>query len=60
VPLINWSGKSLPQVNILIRDLPKVQRIRSVERGELTYTQTPAGLRLSLPLDIADILLIDR
>jgi hypothetical protein len=60
VPLINWSGKSLSQVNVLIRDLGQVQRVRSVERGELQYTQTPGGLRISLPLDVADILLIDR
>ncbi|MCX8139779.1 MAG: hypothetical protein N3E46_08855 [Gemmataceae bacterium] len=60
IPLINWSGRPIPQLNVLIRDLPQVRRIRSVERGELQYTQTPEGLRLNVPLDVADMLLIDR
>lgn len=60
VPLINWSGKAVPELHVLIRDLQQAQSVRSVVLGELKAVPTPRGLRVSLPLETADMLLIDR
>jgi hypothetical protein len=60
IPLINWSGKPVPQLHVLIRDVQKVSRVRSVVHGELKATPSPQGLRVTLPLEVADMLLIDR
>jgi hypothetical protein len=34
--------------------------VRSVERGELKFTQTRGGIQIEMPLDVADMILIDR
>jgi hypothetical protein len=60
VPLINWSGAELTSLTVTIRGVDKVSKVRSVERGELKYTQTKGNLIVELPLNVADMLLIDR
>jgi hypothetical protein len=60
VPLINWSGDSLTSLTITIRGVDRVSRVRSVERGDLTVTQGKGGVQIVMPLDVADMLLIDR
>jgi hypothetical protein len=60
VPLVNWSGAELTSLTITIRGVDKVSKVRSVERGELKYTLAKGGLIVELPLNVADMLLIDR
>jgi len=60
VPLVNWSGAPVTSLILTIRDLDRVSKVRSVERGELKYTVVKGGLQIELPLDGADMLLIDR
>lgn len=60
IPLVNWSGKPVAALEVTIRGVDKASKVRSVERGELKFEQTKDGLRVMLPLDAADMLLIDR
>jgi hypothetical protein len=60
VPLVNWSGNELTSLTITIRGLDKVSKVRSVERGELKYTQVKGGIQIQMPLNVADMLLIDK
>lgn len=60
VPLVNWTGGEITTLTITIRGLDKVTRLRSVERGDLKYTQLKGGIQIVMPLDVADMLLIDR
>jgi hypothetical protein len=60
VPLINWSGAELTSLTVTIRGVEKVSRVRSVERGELKYTLAKGNLVIQMPLNVADMLLIDR
>jgi hypothetical protein len=60
VPLVNWAGGEITSLTITIRGVDKVSRLRSVERGELKYTQLKGGIQIVMPLDVADMLLIDR
>ncbi len=60
VPLINWSGFPETSLTVTIRGIDKVSRVRSVERGELKYTLNKGNLVIQMPLDAADMLLIDR
>jgi hypothetical protein len=59
VPLVNWSGGSLTSLTITIRGVTAT-RVKSVERGELKFTQGKGGIQIEMPLDVADMLLIDR
>jgi hypothetical protein len=59
VPLVNWSGGSLTSLTITIRGVTAT-KVRSVERGELKFTQGKGGIQIEMPLDVADMLLIDR
>jgi hypothetical protein len=60
VPLVNWSGSSLTSLTVTIRGVDKPTKVRSVERGELKFTQTRGGIQIEMPLDVADMILIDR
>lgn len=60
VPLINWTGNELTSLTVTIRGVDKVSKVRSVERGELKYTQVKGGIQIQMPLNVADMLLIDR
>jgi hypothetical protein len=60
VPLVNWSGGEITTLTITIRGVDKVSRVRSIERGELKFTQLKGSLQIVIPLDVADMLLIDR
>ncbi len=60
VPLINWTGAELTSLTITIRGVEKVSKVRSVELGELKYKLTRGGLIVEMPLNVADMLLIDR
>ena len=60
VPLVNWSGGPLTSLTITIHGVDKVTKIRSVERGELKYIQGKGAIQLTMPLDVADMILIDR
>lgn len=60
VPLINWSGTPVNNMTVTIRNVDKVSSVRSVERGELKYTLAKGALVIEMPLDVADMLLIDR
>ena len=60
VPLINWRGADLASLTVTIRGVDKISKVRSVERGELKYTITNGDLVIELPLQAADMLLIDR
>jgi hypothetical protein len=60
VPLVNWSGAELTSLTITIRGVDKVTKVRSVERGELKFTQVKGGIQINMPLNVADMLLIDR
>jgi hypothetical protein len=59
VPLINWSGAPIESYKITIRGISAVSRVRSVERGPVKHTLIKGGLVIELPLDAADMLLID-
>jgi hypothetical protein len=60
VPLVNWSGGEITALTITIRGVDKVSRVRSVERGDLKFSQLKGGISITMPLDFADMLLIDR
>lgn len=60
VPLMNYSGTPVKELTVKIADLPAAKSLRSVERGALTPTFKDGAMVVTLPLDVADMLLIDR
>lgn len=60
VPLLNYSGKAIENLTVTIAALPDVRSVRSVERGVLKHERRDGGIVVTLPLDVADMLLIDR
>jgi hypothetical protein len=58
VTLLSWTGAPLAAVTVTVRANIPVRRVESVKRGVLTFTQTSAGVRCSLPLGAADILML--
>jgi len=59
VPLINWGGAEITSLTVTIRGVEQPAKVRSVERGELKYTQLKGAIRIEMALDVADMLLID-
>ncbi len=60
VPLINYTGRPIDSLIVRINGLTDAKRIRSVERGELKGQTKDGVTTVTLRLDVADILLIDR
>ena len=61
VPLVNYAGKPVEKLTVSIRDVDKASSVRSVERGDRVPFEVKNGqLVVTLPLDVADVLLIDR
>jgi hypothetical protein len=60
VPLLNYTGKALRRVTVTVRGLTSASKVRSMAAGELKAVPGPDSLTVELPLDVADMLLIDR
>jgi hypothetical protein len=60
VTLLNWTGDSIDSVHARIHVPFSVTRVESVRRGKVSFTQTGQCVELSLPLDAADILLLQK
>ncbi len=60
VPLLNYSGKAQERVTVRIHGLAGARAIRSVERGPLQAEVRDGATVVTLPLETADMLLIDR
>ena len=60
IPLMNYSGKPIEKLTVKIPGLAKAKSVRSVERGTLAPVFTSDAMTVALPLDVADMLLIDR
>ncbi len=60
VSLMNFSGRPVTQLSVRISGLASVKSIRSVQRGSLRSDIIDGDVIVTLPLDIADMLLIDR
>jgi len=60
VPLMNYSGKPIGQMTVKIAGLPNARSVRSVERGPLAPVFDGDKMTVELPLDVADMLLIDK
>ncbi len=59
VPLMNFSGTPLPSVTVSLRGLGAWSKVRSVERGPLQLESGEGVTNVTLPLDVADMLLLD-
>lgn len=59
VPLMNYTGKPIAELTVLLNGLKKARQVSSVERGKLKYTKQDGNIVVTLPLGITDMLLID-
>jgi hypothetical protein len=59
VPLINYSGVAIPQLTVTIAGVKKVSKVRSVEQTQVEHKIENGDLVVTLPLDVADMLLIE-
>jgi hypothetical protein len=59
VTLVNWTPTPQKAVTVTVRGLSRAAAVRSVERGALKFEVRDGNLVVELPLDAADMLLID-
>ena len=59
VPLMNYSGKPIASMSVTIDGVPSVKAVRSVEHPKVKYTCKEGKLVVELPLNVADMILID-
>lgn len=60
VPLLNFTGKRIDKLTVTIEGLASAKSVRSVEQGVLKANFAGGKATITLPIDIADMLLIDR
>ena len=59
VPLMNFTGAPLGALTVRLRGLGAPRSVRSVERGALKAETGDGCVEITLPLDVADMLLVD-
>lgn len=59
IPLMNWTGRPQAALRVRLPGLATPRRVRSVERGALQGAQLRGAFEVTLPLDVADMLLVD-
>jgi hypothetical protein len=59
VSLINYSGTALPQLTVTVAGVKKISKIRSVAQPQVESKIENGNLVVTLPLDVADMLLVD-
>jgi hypothetical protein len=60
VPLLNYTGRPIAALTVRINGLTGARRVRSVERGELKAEVQGEALVVRLPLEVTDMVLIER
>lgn len=60
VTLINYSAGPVKELSVTVEGLAAAKQVRSVKQGELKPTFKDGSMTVTLPLEIADMLLIDR
>ena len=60
VPLMNYTGKPIAKLEVKLTGLTGAKTIRSIERGVLKSETRDGATFVTLPLNVADMLLIDR
>jgi hypothetical protein len=60
VPMMNYTGTPIEKLTVKLNGLARVKSLRSVVRGKLEPHLEGDVLAVTLPLDVADMLLIDR
>jgi hypothetical protein len=58
VTLLNWNNERIPGLILDLRLNFRVHSVRSVKVGPLPFKPTSTGIRISLPLGAADILVV--
>ena len=59
VPLINFSAERIESVTVRLPGAAAARQVRSLQHGVLKKTTEGENLSVSLPLDVADVLLLD-
>ena len=60
VPLMNYTGKPIDRMTVRIKGLGKAKAVRSVQHGRLRFEVVDGDTVVKIPLDIADMLLVDK
>ena len=60
VPLMNYTGKPIGKLTVTVRGIARATSVRSVVHGKLKPAIKDGTMTVELPLDVADMLLVDR
>jgi len=60
VPLMNYTGEPIAKLTVTVQGLAKTKSVRSIEQGTLKPTFEGGAMTVTLPLDVTDMLLINR
>jgi hypothetical protein len=60
ITLLNWTGQPIRELRVTIPTKDTFHTADGIEAGALQPTQTDQGVQLVLPLDSADVLLLEQ
>ncbi len=58
ITMLNWNGEPLKNVNVTVRLPFEAKSVKSVKHGDIHFQSSNEGLKFSLPLDSADIIMV--
>lgn len=59
VPLMNYTGEPIEKLTVTVNGVGKAKSVRSVEQGSLKPEFKNGAMMVTIPLNVADMLLID-
>lgn len=60
VTLLNWTGDSIDQLSVTVRAPFEVRAVESVRHGTVAFQRNENGVKLTVPLGAADILMLKK
>jgi hypothetical protein len=60
IPLANYSGKRIPRLTVTVSGCNEIRTVTSARRGRLSFQVTTNGVSITLPLDVADLIVLKR
>ncbi|NQT89021.1 beta-galactosidase trimerization domain-containing protein [bacterium] len=60
VPLMNYTGNPIAALTVRVNGFTRAKAVRSVQQGTLRPVFADGAMTVTLPLDVTDMLLIDR
>ncbi len=60
ITLLNWSGEPKKEITVVVNDAKDITKLESIEKGILKWEKSGNSIKVKLPLNTVDVLMLYR